>query len=208
MPASPSRVLKQRLPEGRNSVCARRPENHAVEFAPTSDALTVGFARRHGQPNWCNAADVKTAAGLTQHITPTGAALGPLAAETQVQAIGCVRRRSDRGRGDRHHRVHPRQRPVTPASSPVDIWLHYAGAALVLNEPAPPSVHMLATEAALALATPAVTVADAKDVSRPAKSNRGRSDAKRPDVRHKKQNRQTQLTITKRRGFTSTSPAR
>ena len=62
---------------------------------------------------------VETAAvGLTQNIKPTGAALGPLAADSQVKAsLRRDRRRRDRGCGHRHHQVHCRQRSVTPASS-------------------------------------------------------------------------------------------
>ena len=76
-------VLKQRLPKGaiplRATVLKTTQWNSA-----TSAALNVGFAGGTGT-ELVNAADVKTAAGQAAGVL-TGAALLPLAAETQVQA--------------------------------------------------------------------------------------------------------------------------
>jgi hypothetical protein len=67
----------------------------------------------------------------------------------------------------------------------VDIWLHYAGAALVLYEPAPLPV---LSPPAPAATSQAVTVADG-NVSRPSKPDRKRPDARRSDKPNKKRDR-------------------
>ena len=77
-------VNKQMLPAGAvpigSDVLVVTPFN-----APTTNVLTVGIGAV--ADNLVAAADaVETAVGLTQNIKPTGAALGPLAADGQVKA--------------------------------------------------------------------------------------------------------------------------
>lgn len=76
-------VLKQKLPKGAIPLRATILKTTQWNSA-TSAALSVGFAGGTGA-ELVSAADVKTAAGQATG-TLSGAALAPLAADTQVQA--------------------------------------------------------------------------------------------------------------------------